>query len=189
MGSPGAPGVLSRGAPAADSTARAGGDAVAWAVVGAGVAAIVAWVLTRPAPLALGGDNETLHHPLFVDVVRQLRAGVLPIWTTGRWGGSPLIGDPVLGAADPLNYLGYLLTPFPHRHAVDAAACVHLAIFASGMLWCLRRFGVRPSLAVVGTVLVVTNPSLVYVARSWINWWAHEAEPGEERQGRGSGRA
>jgi hypothetical protein len=128
-------------------------------------------VLTRPAPLALGGDNETLHHPLFVDVLRQLREGVVPLWTTGRWGGSPLAGDPVLGATYPPNYLGYLLSDFPHRRAIDVAACVHLAVFATGMLWCCGRLGVRPALALVATALAVANPALVYVARSWINWW------------------
>lgn len=128
-------------------------------------------MLTRPAPLALGGDNETLHHPLFVDTLRQLREGVLPLWTTGRWGGSPLAGDPVLGATYPANYLGYLLTDFPHRRAIDVAACVHLAVFATGMLWCCGRLGVRPGLALAATALAVANPALVYVARSWINWW------------------
>jgi hypothetical protein len=139
--------------------------------VAGGVAAIATWVLTRPAPLALGGDNETLHHPLFVDVLRQLRAGIVPLWTTGRWGGSPLAGDPVLGATYPANYLGYLLTDFPHARAIDVAACVHLAVFATGMLWCCGRLGVRPALGLVATALAVANPALVYVARSWINWW------------------
>ncbi len=152
-----------------DESARGGGWA--WAAVAGGVAAIATWVLTRSAPLALGGDNETLHHPLFVDLLRQLRAGVVPLWTAGRWGGSPLAGDPVLGATYPLNYLGYLLTDFPHARAIDVAACVHLAVFATGMLWCCGRLGVRPAFALVATVLAVTNPALVYVARSWINWW------------------
>jgi hypothetical protein len=156
VGSPGAPGVLSR-------------PGIAGAAVVAGLAAIAAWVLAQPAPLALGGDNETLHHPLFVDALRQLGDGRLPLWTTGRWGGSPLIGDPVLGATYPPNYLGYLVAPL--ARAVDVAACVHLAVFALGLAWCLGRLGVRPWVAVVAVALAVANPAFVYVARSWINWW------------------
>ena len=156
VGSPGAPGVLSR-------------PATAWIVVVAALAAIAGWVLLQPAPLALGGDNETLHHPLFVDVLRQLGEGRLPIWTTGRWGGSPLIGDPVLGATYPPNYLGYFVAPL--ARAIDVAAVVHLAVFGTGMLWCAGRLGVRPWVAVVATALAVANPAFVYVARSWINWW------------------
>ena len=69
MGSPGAPGVLSRGG-------------LTSAAVAGGLAVVTAWVLLQPAPLALGGDNETLHHPLFVDVLRQLGEARLPLWTT-----------------------------------------------------------------------------------------------------------
>jgi len=129
VGSPGAPGVLSRGG-------------LTWAAVAGGLAVVTAWVLLQPAPLALGGDNETLHHPLFVDVLRQLGEARLPLWTTGRWGGSPLAGDPVLGATYPANYLGYLVAPWDR--ALDVAACVHLAIFAFGFFWCCGRLGVRP---------------------------------------------
>lgn len=135
------------------------------------LAAVVGWVLTRPEPLALGGDNETLHHPLFVDVLRQLRAGALPIWTVGRWAGAPLVGDPVLGAGYAPNYLGYLLTPFPHRHAIDVAACVHLIVFATGMAWCMRRLGCDADVACAVALLAIASPTFVYVARSWINWW------------------
>lgn len=134
--------------------------------------AIGVWVATRPTPLALGGDNETLLHPLFVDAYRQLGAGQLPLWTTGRWGGSPLLADPVAGIQYPLHYVGYALTPFPHRHALDVAAWIDLVVFAGGMLWCLGRLSVRPWLALAATGLMILNPAFVYVARGWSSWWS-----------------
>lgn len=154
-----------------DAPARRRHTAWAAAIALAGVAAASAWVLTRPMPLTLGGDNETLLHPLYVDATRQLTAGTVPIWTTGRWGGSPLLGDPVAGALYPFVYPGYLATPFPHRRALDVAACIDLAVLVLGMLWCLRRLSARPSLAVVGIAATVLSPTLVYVARSWITYW------------------
>src|SRR5207247_442753 len=55
-----------------------------------GLAALAsAWIPTRPSPFALGGDAEMLLHPLLTDAFRQPRVGRLPLWTTGRWGGSP----------------------------------------------------------------------------------------------------
>src|SRR4029453_6235298 len=77
------------------------------------------WILTRDTPLTLGGDAEMLHSPLLTDAVPQVRGGRLPLWTAGRWGGSPLIGDPVIGALYPPYYASYLLTPFPHWRALD----------------------------------------------------------------------
>jgi hypothetical protein len=68
--------------------------ALAWLCLGASIVAVGVWMAGYPEPLALGGDNQTLHHPMFGEVLRQTVEGVLPIWTTGRWGGSPLVGDP-----------------------------------------------------------------------------------------------
>lgn len=79
-----------------------------------GLAALAsAWIPTRPSPFALGGDAEMLLHPLLTDAFRQLRVGRLPLWTTGRWGGSPLIGDPEAGALYP---------PLPRIRAHDLSA-------------------------------------------------------------------
>ncbi len=87
-----------------DSTAARGDARRLWrSLVGIlGLAAFAsAWILTRETPLTLGGDAEMLQHPLLTDAFRQLRAGKLPVWTAGRWGGSPLIGDPVVWAGRP----------------------------------------------------------------------------------------
>jgi hypothetical protein len=149
----------------------AGSYAAAWLVASIGIAAATACVLTRAAPIALGGDNETLHHPLFIDALRQMAAGDLPVWTTGRWGGSPLIGDPVLGAMHPLNYVGYVLTTFPHARAIDVAACLHMAVLVLGVVWLMRGLGIGPCVAVATAALVALDPTLVYVARGWINWY------------------
>src|SRR5436309_1943359 len=101
--------------------------AIAFAALAAG------WILTRPAPLTLGGDNELLRHPLLVDAFRQLSAGRLPLWTAGRWGGSPLIGDADLGALYAPYYLGYALTSFPHWRALQVyAGYPQFALYSGG---------------------------------------------------------
>ena len=140
--------------------------AIAFAALAAG------WILTRPAPLTLGGDNELLRHPLLVDAFRQLSAGRLPLWTAGRWGGSPLIGDADLGALYAPYYLGYALTSFPHWRALDVAACLHLASLLAGSVWLLGLLGARPAVAFTGAVLLVLEPTLVFIARNWAEYWA-----------------
>jgi len=131
-----------------------------------------AWILTRASPLTLNGDAEMLQHPLLVDAARQLFAGRLPLWTTGRWGGSPLIGDPVVGALYPPYYLSYLLVPFPHWRALDVSTCLHLALLATGMACLLHRLGAGPAAAVATAGMAVLSPTFVYAARGWQQYWA-----------------
>lgn len=130
------------------------------------------WVLSRPVPLALAGDNEALRHPLLTDAFRQLRAGTLPVWTSGRWGGSPLIGDPDLGALYAPYYLGYALTPFPHWRALDVSLCLHLGLLVAGVTWFLGVLGAQPLTAIAGAALFALNPTMAFIARTWGEYWA-----------------
>jgi hypothetical protein len=143
-------------------------------LVGAVALAAVAstWILSRPSPLTLNGDAEMLQHPLLVDAVRQAREGKVPVWTAGRWGGSPLIGDPVLGALYPPYYVSYLLTPFPHRRALDVSTCLHLTLLATGMASLMTRLGVGPVAAVAAVAMTIISPTYVYAARGWQQYWA-----------------
>ena len=158
LGAPRAAGVLSRpGAPGPPSPAGS------WASP--------RWVLLQPAPLALGGDNETLHHPLFVDVLRQLGTGSCRSGRRAAGAGSPLAGDPVLGATYPLELprLPRIALPAPRS---TSRRCVHLGDPRPGILLVLpAAWACGPWVALVASALAVTNPAFVYVARSWINWW------------------
>jgi hypothetical protein len=133
---------------------------------------VALWVFTRDAPVTLIGDSETLRHGLLVDAYRQLLAGRIPLWTTGRWGGSPLVGDADLGALYPLYYLAYALTPFPHWRALDIAACLHLGMLSAGMVWLGAVLGMRPRIAIATMLLFVLHPTTVVLARSWAEYWA-----------------
>jgi len=136
------------------------------------VVAASAWVLTRPEPLALGGDNAMLEHPMLVDAYRQVRAGHLPRWSIGRWGGSPIASDAVVGALYPPYYLGYALTPFPHWRAIDVISCLHLGVLLVGVVWMMAALGVGAAGALVAAWLVATSPTLVQIARTWNEYWA-----------------
>src|SRR5262245_4247606 len=113
-----------------------------------------------------------LQHPLLTDAVRQLREGRLPVWTGGRWGGSPLIGDPVIGALYPPYYVSYLLTAFPHWRALDVSTCLHLVLLATGMVRFLTLLGVGPLAAVATAGMVAISPTFVFAARGWQQYWA-----------------
>jgi len=151
-------------------TSRAKAAALLAALLVAGAASL--WILCRPASFALEGDNQTLTHPLLADAFRQLRAGSLPVWTAGRWGGSPLAGDPVVGALYPPYYLGYALTRFPHSRALDVAVCLHLFVLLTGTVWLLGILGTRPSVALTTALVLALNPTMVVIARDWIQYWA-----------------
>jgi hypothetical protein len=131
-----------------------------------------AWILTRATPLALDGDAQMLLHPLLVDVARQLRHGELPVWTMGRWGGSPLIGDPVVGALYPAYWVSYLLTPFPHWRGLDVSTCLHLFILSSGVAVLMHRLGAGPVAVVATAAMIALNPTVVYAVRGWQQYWA-----------------
>jgi hypothetical protein len=131
-----------------------------------------AWIFTRPSPFALGGDAEMLLHPLLVDAYRQLASGHLPIWTPGRWGGSPLIADAVVGALYPFYYLAYALTPFPHWRGLDVSVVAHAALLTTGLVWFLRRLDVTGLAGVACGVFILVNPTFVYIARNWHEYWA-----------------
>ncbi|HZR83494.1 MAG TPA: hypothetical protein VFD92_20540 [Candidatus Binatia bacterium] len=134
--------------------------------------AVSLWLLARPTPFALGGDNLTLTHPLLSEVARRLQSGQLRIWSWDRWGGSPLIGDPVVGALYPPHLVGFLVTPFPHRRALDVDVALHLVWLAAGAAWWLRALGVSAAPAVAGVALLLSCPTFVAVAASWIQYWA-----------------
>ena len=139
------------------------------------VGAIAAAMLMREQPFSLGGDAEMLQHPLLVDAFRHVKAGRLPVWTIGRWGGSPLLGDPVAGALYPPYYLGYALTPFPHWHALDVSTCLHLALLALGTVCLMDRLGAGGAPAVATAIFLATSPVFVWSARGWQQHWAAPA--------------
>src|SRR5262249_49142733 len=129
------------------------------------------WILAGAKPLALNGDNLSLTYPLLADAWRQVRSGHLPLWTAGRWGGSPLLGDPVVGALYPPFHLAYALTPWPHVGALDLAVVIHLAWLVLGNLWLLHTLGARPIVALTGTILLALNAAILFMGKSWIQYW------------------
>lgn len=145
--------------------------------LGMSLAAILALLssaalLQRSEPFAMTGDNEMLPYPLLLDAYRQLRSGTVPIWTAGRWGGSPLLGDPIVGALYPPYHLAYALTDFPHARAFDVSLAAHLVLMATGMVLLLRLLGTRVSVAVTATLIFACSPTVVLIARSWIQLWS-----------------
>ncbi len=146
--------------------------AIAVAVVLAAALLLSAGMARLPQPFALTSDNETLHHPLLADAYRQWRAGELPLWTEGRWGGSPLLADSIVGALYAPYYLGYAVTELPHARALDVAVAVHLLLLASGTVLLLRMLGTRTSVALIATGVLVCNPTVVAIARNWAQLWA-----------------
>lgn len=143
------------------------------ALAAVGVMALVAaWIFGHAEPHALEGDAEMLLHPLLVDALRQARAGEVPVWTAGRWGGSPLLADAVAGALYPPYYVAYASTPPPHTRGLDVSVVLHAGLLAAGFVWSFRRFGFPGIAGVASAALLVMNPSFVVVSRNWHQYWA-----------------
>jgi hypothetical protein len=135
-------------------------------------ALVAAWIASRPAPYALNGDAEMLLHPLLADAWRQVAAGQVPLWTTGRWGGSPLAADAVAGALYPPYYLAYALTAFPHWRGLDVSVVLHAGVLFLGLVWLLGRLGAPGLAGVLCGALLATSPTYVFVTRNWHQYWA-----------------
>ncbi len=132
---------------------------------------LAACVLWWPVPFALTGDNAALLNPLLADAFRQLRRGDIPVWTVGRWGGSPLLGDPDVGALYLPHYLGYAVTAPPHARALDVSVALHLALFVLGTVWLLRALGAGRGAAHVAAFVTVVTPTTILIGRAWVELW------------------
>src|SRR2546430_1044607 len=126
--------------------------AIAFAALAAG------WVLTRPAPLTLGGDNEVLLHPLLVDAFRQ------PMRPSG---GAVLLAALALALQ---VYAGY-----PEFALYSGGAALLGSVLLPGPS---RRRRMRSAILVAGGALGLAAPQILpglAMAREPIRWGPESA--------------
>jgi hypothetical protein len=128
------------------------------------------------SPWALRGENKISLFPMYADAWRQWQSGHVPVWTSGMFGGFPLLAGVQSAAFYPLHAVAFALTPAPHWRAMDLSLALHAGLLAAGSVRLLLRLELRPLAAVLAGVVVCMAPQVVY----WTNfvpvfaalaWW------------------
>jgi len=144
---------------------------------GLGVAALCGlFFFSFDAPWALRGENKISLFPMYADAWRQWSSGHVPLWTSGMFGGFPLLAGMQSSALYPPHALAFALTPSPHWRAMDVSLALHAGLLAAGCVRLLLHLKVRPAGALLGGALACMAPQVVY----WTNfvpsfaavaWW------------------
>ena len=123
-------------------------------------------------------DLTVSHLPNAIYLVESLKSGGgFPLWSNLILGGAPFAADPLAGVWYMPGWLAYFL---PQPFGFNLTVLVHIFWAGLGMVWLLRRLGIRIEAAVLGGLAFELMPkllahttaghiSLVY-AVSWTPW-------------------
>jgi hypothetical protein len=134
------------------------------------------WFVSFDEPWALRGENKISLFPMYADAWRQWQTGHVPLWTSGMFGGFPLLAGIQSSAFYPPHAIAFALTPAPHWRAMDVSLALHAGLLVAGCIRLLLHLNVRPLGAILGGVLTCMAPQVVY----WTNfvpifaavaWW------------------
>lgn len=139
-------------------------------------AAALLYFYSFDEPWALRGENKISLFPMAADAWRQWTSGHFPSWTSGIFAGFPLFAGSQSSALYLPHGLAFWLTPAPHWRAMDLALALHAGLLGAGCVRVLLLLGVRGAGAVLGALLTLMAPQIVY----WTNfvplfvsiaWW------------------
>lgn len=144
---------------------------------GLGIAGVcLLFFLSFDSPWALRGESKISLFPMYADAWRQWLSGHVPVWTSGMFGGFPLLAGLQSSAFYPPHALAFALTPAPHWRAMDISLALHAGLLGAGCVRLLLHLKVRPLAAFLGSGLACIAPQVVY----WTNfvpcfaalaWW------------------
>ncbi len=143
---------------------------------------LVAWQCVYFFPVTLaqavwfGSDTVRTYFPLGTELARALHEGRLPLWTTGMYGGFPLLADAQVGALYPINLILYAVLP-PH-FALSYTVLFHLAFAAVGAYLWVRASGFRVASALLAGIVFSFSGFMlsrlphvtILVTSSWLPW-------------------
>lgn len=123
-------------------------------------------------------DLAVSHLPNAIYLVESLKSGgEFPLWSNLILGGAPFAADPLAGVWYVQGWVAYFL---PQPFGFNVTLLLHILWGGLGMVWLLRRLGLRIEAAVLGGLAFELMPkllahasaghiSLVY-AVSWTPW-------------------
>ncbi len=127
-----------------------------------------------------GGDLWGQLYPVWSGVARNLRHGIISLWSTQLMAGDPIIGESQYGLFNPLNWWVFLFSPIP-RWVVLLRGMLPLWLAGWGMYTYLRRSPVwqlSPSASLIGAVAYMFCDSFIVHlghppindAMAWLPW-------------------
>ncbi len=134
------------------------------------------WQITLGQGVWFGSDVSRTYYPLGVELSRALSEGRIPLWTTGMYGGFPILADAQIGALYPANLVLFGL--LPAHFALSFSILLHLAWAACGMFLLVRSLGLRTSSACLAALVFSFSGFMfsrlphvtVLVTSSWLPW-------------------
>lgn len=134
------------------------------------------WQITLAQGVWFGNDIVRTYHPLGVELLRALNEGRIPLWTTGMYGGFPVLADAQIGALYPVNLLLFRL--LPAHFALSYSMLLHLAWAGAGMYLLARAFDLRVSAALLAGLVFSFSGFMfsrlahvtVLFSSAWLPW-------------------
>lgn len=132
-------------------------------------------------------DFVNCNLPPRVFLGHSLRAGQVPLWMPGSFGGLPLIPQGEAAALNPFTWVFFLLPDWVT--GANLSIAVHIALGGLGMVLLCRRFGLRLSASLVGALGFMFSGFLVEHAKHmnmhhasvWAPWMIFAADRMFER--------
>jgi hypothetical protein len=117
-------------------------------------------------------DGLALHQPLFTDILRQIRAGELPLWSPSTGCGLPLFARDYFGGFYPPCYLAHLICLILGLNQQDMVVTqlLHMGLASFTAFLYLRFVNVSRRTAALGAISFGINGSLLGVVTNWPNY-------------------
>jgi hypothetical protein len=141
-----------------------------WVVSGLGVLAAGIVIVETMQPYYFTQDDAYVSTPALINVCRSVFSGVFPEWNAYQLLGSPTSSLGYGMTLYPPTYIAYFLARFVCGNeymVTEILAIMHLAGGYLATFWACRRVGLRPGLAMAGSLAVVLSGYSLIVGRGW----------------------
>jgi len=149
-------------------------ELILWPVAGCAAVLTALVLLERVYPYYFTqDDNLGQNLPSILQGCRSLFNGVFPTWNPHQYLGSPNATVGWYALTYPFTYLSYWFakTVLGNENAtIEVFSFLHLLLGYLALYWCIRREGVRPSLAMLASSCCILSGFALIFSRSWFQF-------------------
>lgn len=144
-------------------------------IAATGLALLISRAFWWPGSYIVSFDTVTYTGPNYVVTMDAWRQGSLPLWNDFLFGGVAHLANPQTAALSPMKVIGLFFEP---NRAMGITVAVQMVLMAIGGVLLLRRLGVQPPFALIGSVVMVVNGAVLMrsiqfeqiAVVAWIPW-------------------